>query len=281
MSTPDQASWRQSRSALKERVVTAVVLIAGMLVALFALPTAVGMLALALVILGGAWEWAGFVGADRRSPLRVAYAAAIAAAMAACWWSTELDPALYRSLLWASGLWWIVALAWLVRFPTRIPLALNVVCGGLVLVPAWLALARLLDGPRGAEWLLFVFVLVWAADIGAFFVGRAVGRVRLAVRVSPGKTWEGVLGGLAMAGVAAVAGAWWFGLPVTGFVALCLAAALVSVVGDLTVSMFKRHAGLKDSSDLLPGHGGILDRIDSMMAAAPLFVLGLDWVGVT
>jgi phosphatidate cytidylyltransferase len=90
--------------------------------------------------------------------------------MAAAWWLTELEPGLYRVLLWASGLWWAVALGWLVRFPTPIPLGLNVVCGVLVLVPAWLALARLLDGPRGPEWLLFVFVLVWAADIGAFFV---------------------------------------------------------------------------------------------------------------
>jgi len=259
---------------------TAIVLIAGMLVALFALPPAVGMLALALVILGGAWEWAGFFGADTRSAARVGYAAAIAALMALCWWCTELDPRWYRFLLWTAGIWWAIALVWLIRFPTPIPLALNTICGVLVLVPAWLALARILDGPRGPEWLLFIFVLVWAADIGAFFVGRAVGRVRLAVRVSPGKTWEGVLGGLTMAGFAAIAGAWWFGLPVTGFVALCLAAALVSVVGDLTVSMFKRHAGLKDSSDLLPGHGGILDRIDSMMAAAPLFALGLGWLGV-
>jgi phosphatidate cytidylyltransferase len=280
MSAPDQASWRQPRSALRARVTTAIVLIAGMLVALFALPPAVSMLALALVILGGAWEWAGFFGADTRSAARVSYAAAIGALMILCWWCTELDPRLYRMLLWTAGIWWAIALAWLIRFPTPIPLQINVVCGVLVLVPAWLALARMLDGPRGPEWLLFIFVLIWAADIGAFFVGRAVGRVRLAVRVSPGKTWEGVLGGLAMAGLAALAGAWWFQLPVVGFVALSLAAALVSVVGDLTVSMFKRHSGLKDSSDLLPGHGGILDRIDSMMAAAPLFALGLEWLGV-
>src|SRR5262245_17354855 len=108
MSTPDQASWRQPRSALKERVITAIVLIAGMLVALFALPAAVGMLALALVILGGAWEWAGFFGADPKSATRVGYAAVMAAAMAACWWLTDLQPALYRPILWASCLWWLV-----------------------------------------------------------------------------------------------------------------------------------------------------------------------------
>jgi phosphatidate cytidylyltransferase len=279
MSTRGQANWRQSTSALRQRVITAIVLIAGMLVALFLLPTAVGMLALALVFLGGAWEWAGFFGADRRSPLRVGYASAVGAAIALCWWLTDLAPALLRTIMWISAVWWAVALVWLCRFPTRIPLGVNVACGFLVLLPAWLALASLLHGVRGVEWLLFVFVLVWAADIGAFFVGRAVGRVRLAPRVSPGKTWEGVIGGLVTAACAAVAGALWFERPMTAFVALCLAAALGSVVGDLTVSMFKRHAGLKDSSDLLPGHGGILDRVDSMMAAAPLFVLGLEWLG--
>jgi phosphatidate cytidylyltransferase len=272
-------SWRQPRSALRQRVLTAIVLIAGMLLALFAMPATAGALALALVMLGGAWEWAGFFGAPPRSAERIAYAAGVALLMAVFWALTELDPALYRTVLWGAVLWWLVALAWLFRFPTRVPAPVGILCGILVLVPAWLALGRLLFAERGAHWLLFVFVLVWAADIGAFFVGRAVGRVRLAPRVSPGKTWEGVLGGLAAASVAAILGAWWLKQPPAPFVALCIAAALASVVGDLTVSMFKRHAGLKDSSDLLPGHGGILDRIDSMMAAAPLFVLGLRWIG--
>lgn len=279
MSTPELASWRQAApSALRQRIVTALVLIAGLLIVLYALPRTVGILTLALVLLGGAWEWAGFVGADSRSAWRVGYAAGIAALMGLCWWAIELAPGLQRGLLWGAAAWWAVALGWLFRFPTRIPQSLIMACGALVLVPAWVALAHLLLGPKGAQWLLFVFVLVWAADIGAFFAGRALGRVRLAPRVSPGKTWEGVLGGLVTAGLAAAGGAWWFKQPTSAFVGLCLAVALASVVGDLTVSMFKRHAGLKDSSGLLPGHGGILDRIDSMMAAAPLFVLGSGWL---
>ena len=272
-------SWRHPRSALRQRVLTAIVLIAGMLVALFAMPATAGALALALVMLGGAWEWAGFFGAHPRSPERIAYAAGMALLMAVFWALTEVDQTLYRAVLWGAALWWLIALGWLFRFPTRIPAPVGILCGILVLVPAWLALARLLFEPRGDHWLLFVFVLVWAADIGAYFVGRAIGRVRLAPRVSPNKTWEGVLGGLAAASLAAVFGARWLDQPLAGFFALCVAAALASIVGDLTVSMFKRHAGLKDSSDLLPGHGGILDRIDSMMAAAPLFVLGLRWIG--
>jgi phosphatidate cytidylyltransferase len=276
VTAPDPAGWRQSRAALVQRVGTALVLVAGLLVVLFALPRQVAILVLALALLGGAWEWAGFAGAGATG--RTAYAAGIAALMALAWWAVALDPRLYRALLWAAVLWWLVALGWLFRFPTRIPLWLIVACGALVLVPAWLALAHLLLGPDGREWLLFVFVLVWAADIGAFFAGRAFGRVRLAPRVSPGKTWEGVIGGLLLATAAAAAGAWWFAVPASAFVGLCLAVALASIVGDLTVSMFKRHAGLKDSGDLLPGHGGILDRIDSLMAAGPLFVLGVAWV---
>lgn len=272
------AGTRAQPSALRQRVVTAVLLICGLLLLLFLLPAAVSALALALVLLGGAWEWGGFLGQAPKAAARVFYAAAIALLMALAWWATEVAPPLYRGVLWAAAAWWGVALVWLARFPTPIPRAVIVGCGALVLVPAWLALAHVLFAADGAQWLLFVFVLVWAADIGAFFAGRAFGRVRLAPRVSPGKTWEGVLGGLVAAAAVAVAGAWWFAVPATPFVALCLAVALISVVGDLTVSMFKRHAGLKDSSGLLPGHGGILDRIDSMTAAAPLFALGLAWV---
>ena len=126
--------------------------------------------------------------------------------------------------------------------------------------------------------MLFLLLLVWAADIGAFFAGRSFGRLKLAPQVSPAKTWEGVLGGLGAAALVAAAGAWWFDLPRVAFLSLCLAVALISVVGDLTESMFKRYAGLKDSGSVFPGHGGVLDRIDSVTAAAPLFLLGLRWM---
>jgi phosphatidate cytidylyltransferase len=133
---------------------------------------------------------------------------------------------------------------------------------------------------RAPSYLVFVLVLVFAADIGAYFAGRNFGRLKLAPRVSPGKTWEGVLGGLVSAALVAVVGAYWFDLPLARFLPLCTAVAAVSIVGDLTESMFKRYVGLKDSSKLLPGHGGILDRIDSLTAATPVFALGLMWLGV-
>jgi phosphatidate cytidylyltransferase len=127
--------------------------------------------------------------------------------------------------------------------------------------------------------LLFLLVLIAAADIGAYFGGRRFGRRKLAPRVSPNKTWEGFWSGVAAAGCAAVVGGWLLGKPLLPWVAVCVAVALVSVVGDLVESMFKRQAGLKDSSSLLPGHGGVLDRLDSLSAAGPMFLLGLLLLG--
>ena len=127
---------------------------------------------------------------------------------------------------------------------------------------------------------MFTLILVFAADIGAYFGGRLFGRVKLAPQVSPGKTWEGVLGGMVLSGAWALGGSLWFHLPWVTFVPLCAAAVAFSIVGDLTESMLKRFAGLKDSGSLLPGHGGMMDRIDSITAAAPVLFFGLTLMGV-
>jgi phosphatidate cytidylyltransferase len=137
-----------------------------------------------------------------------------------------------------------------------------------------------MDLPRGEEWILFAFMLVWMADIGGYFFGRRLGRTKLAPHVSPGKTWEGALGGLVLSVVVAIAGAVWFALPVERFLPLCLAVVAFSIVGDLTESLLKRYAGMKDSGSVFPGHGGVMDRIDSVTAAAPLLYFGLTTLGV-
>jgi phosphatidate cytidylyltransferase len=148
--------------------------------------------------------------------------------------------------------------------------------GLLSLVPCWLALVYVTFTTQSTHWVLFTLALVWAADTGAFFAGRWLGRVPLAPRVSPKKTWEGALGGvLASAIVAWVAATWWLSVPVWPFVFTCIAVAALSIVGDLTESMLKRSSGLKDSGSLFPGHGGMLDRIDSVTAAAPALVFAL------
>ncbi len=120
-----------------------------------------------------------------------------------------------------------------------------------------------------------VLAIVWAADVGAYTFGRWLGRIKLAPAVSPGKTWEGVSGGLLVAAAAAWIAAILIGLPAGALLALGVVTALVSVLGDLAVSVFKRNVGLKDTGTLLPGHGGVMDRIDSLTAAIPVFVLGL------
>ena len=173
--------------------------------------------------------------------------------------------------------WWVLALIWTFFFPTPIPAVVRWAVGFLVLIPLYLALITLYAADPMI--LLFALLIVWVADSGAFFAGKTLGRVKLAPKISPGKTWEGVIGGLAAVVLLTLLWSVWVDTNLAVFVPFCMAVACVSIVGDLTVSMFKRTVGLKDSGGLFPGHGGILDRIDSVAAAAPLFALGIGWAG--
>ncbi len=267
---------------LRQRIITAVLLGSGLLVVLLWLPASMAIGVFALIALVGAWEWSAFPG-FRLPAVRFLYVCAVAIAITLVWRGTLEDGRL-EIMLWIAAAWWLIAFFWVALTPATYTRLLAAASGLLVLVPAWVALAHLYLQPvqevaaPGPQLVLFLLLLVWTVDIGAFFVGRSLGRLKLAPRVSPAKTWEGVLGGLAAAAAVAAVGAWWFDLPRVAFLSLCLAAALISIVGDLTESMFKRHAGLKDSGSVFPGHGGVLDRIDSLTAAAPLFLLGLRWL---
>ena len=259
---------------LKQRVITAVLGVAGLLLVLFALPSAAVQLVIALVILAGAWEWSGFLGA-RSTATRAGYVLFIAALMGLVTWKA---PLINGPLFIVAMAWWAAALVWIFFFPTPIPASVRWAAGALVLVPLCSALIVLyLASP---VILLGGLLIVWAADTGAFVAGKLFGRVKLAPLISPGKSWEGVIGGLLTVALLALAGAQLFDVRVAVLVPFCLAVACASVVGDLTVSMFKRTAGLKDSGSLFPGHGGVLDRIDSVAAAAPLFALGIGWTGL-
>jgi len=266
-------------SGLRERVLTALLLAAAVIVILFWLPPGVAVLAVMFVVAVGAWEWAGLAGL--KTPVaRAGYTGALALATALAWGQTA-DVAPRIAFLWVAAAWWLLALVWVATAPGRGGPRTAAVAGFLVLVPAAVALGRLVTlEPNGQTLLLFLLVLIAAADVGAYFGGRRFGRRKLAPRVSPGKTWEGLVAGFAGAGLAAVAGGWLLGYPVLPWLAVCLLVALVSVVGDLAESMFKRRAGVKDSSSLLPGHGGVLDRLDSVSAAGPVFLLGLYLLGV-
>ena len=260
---------------LKQRVLTAVVAVVLLLLVLYPAPTVLTRAVIAALFLAAAWEWSGFL-SPRSTPVRLSFLALIALSELVLF---VVLPALglYQLLAIVAALWWSTALVWLFLFPTGISQWVVWLCGALVLLPAYAALDWLfLQSPH---FLLALLVIVWSADIGAYFAGRALGRVKLAPEVSPGKTWEGVAGGLLAVAVVISVGTPLAGLPLLSWLSFGAAVALLSVVGDLTVSMFKRHSGVKDSGRLFPGHGGILDRIDSVCAAAPLFAVGVAIMG--
>jgi phosphatidate cytidylyltransferase len=185
-------------------------------------------------------------------------------------------------VLIAALAWWLAALVWIARFgdpKIAWPGWLRALVGIVVLVPTWWALVALHElSPSGRYYLLFLLALVWAADSAAYFAGRLWGTNKLAPSISPGKTWEGVWGALIAGLLLGILGVIVFGVQGSrwvAFVVLCTATVAFSILGDLAESAFKRQSGLKDSGYLLPGHGGILDRVDSLTAAAPVFMLGL------
>lgn len=269
-------------AALRQRVSTALVLAAILLVILFALPPMATSLLIAAAILGGAWEWSAFLNTDRRR-WRMIYVALVGVGLLFAWQWSATPSGLVQVLVF-SALWWLVALGWILVAPNRggsISAALSGLCA---LIPTGIALARVREAGatplEGAGWLLFVVLVVMAADVAAYFAGHRFGRTKLAPEVSPGKTWEGVFGGVLASSTLGAASALWLGWPVFGIAVLAAGAAAFSVVGDLTESLVKRHCGLKDSGHLFPGHGGVLDRLDSLTAGVPLFVLGLLQAGV-
>jgi phosphatidate cytidylyltransferase len=267
-------------SGLAKRVLTGAILAAFIVAATLFLSNPWFAVLVAAFVIIGAWEWSGMAGWP--SPLsRFAYCAGFVPVLLGAGWLLESQGGTFALLL--GGLaWWLVALAWVVRVQQglaiealEVPLV-RVVAGWLILVPAWGAIVRLHSGSEsGALWVLYLLLLIATADSAAYFVGRRVGRRQLASNVSPGKSVEGAAGALtAVAALAVVVSLLADMASPLGFVALSLVTATVSILGDLTESVFKRRAGLKDSGSIVPGHGGILDRIDSVTAAAPVFVLG-------
>lgn len=258
---------------LGQRVATALVLLAVFLAAVFWFPTPWFALALSLVVLVGAAEWAALTGIEQRA-LRAAWLAAFSFLLWLVW--SHLATAVFY-LVAAGSAFWLLVLARLWMSPTSAePAWLRQLAAVAALVPAWSALVYLHFADL--RLLISVFLIVWLADTGAYFCGRAFGKRKLAPLLSPGKTIEGLLGGIVSATVFAVASAVWMGMDPAcnlAWTAVCIVTALFSVIGDLWESKLKRIAGVKDSGALLPGHGGVLDRIDSVTAAAPVFVTGL------
>ncbi len=262
---------------LKQRVITAVVMAAVFIAVLFLCPPLVFAVFVGAVTVTAAWEWANLC--HLTSALaRIAYTFSIVAVAAALLALLHLTAWLQlQQILIVSCVWWALALLWIQGYPTSAVLWqstwMRMAMGILVLIPAFLSLVHLRNSPNG-HWLVIAVVLVVAAaDIGAYFAGRRFGRHKLAPNVSPGKSWEGVFGGLLAVAALGIAFALSRDLRLDLVLVLAVPAAMVSVIGDLLESMLKRFRGIKDSGHILPGHGGVLDRIDGLVAAVPVFTL--------
>ncbi|WP_373099095.1 MULTISPECIES: phosphatidate cytidylyltransferase [Pasteurellaceae] len=278
---------------LKQRVLSAIVLIAAVFAALFLFSPFYFALAVGAVVTLGIWEWTQF--ARVKTGFWRLLITGLAGAFLFLWLFGEADylnvgrvfSGYAQPLLLVAVIWWLVALGFVLSYPASVKIwgksaLLQFVFALLTLIPFLVGVLRLrLDAYithpyHGVMLLLYVFILVWAADSGAYFAGRRFGKHKLAPKVSPNKSWQGVIGGLITAAVLAalfiaLVPDELFSSATAPFIVLSVCTVAVSILGDLTESMFKRESGIKDSSHLIPGHGGILDRIDSLTAAVPFF----------
>jgi len=259
---------------LRYRIATALVLVPLALAAIFLLPEQWYAIVFCAVAGLGAYEWAGMLG-SRKLSQRLVYVAVFAGLVFALYG----QPHLHRPILVAGCVFWVFAVIGVLVFPRAEGLYKNgwfmAVVGLALLIPGWVGLVVIRAQDQGSYWLLWLFVLVWGADVGAYFAGRAFGKHKLAPAVSPGKTWQGAIGGFLLAAVLCGSALPWLQASWLPWLPLMVALIVVSVFGDLFESVAKRASGVKDSGSLLPGHGGVLDRIDSLLAVLPVFAVML------
>jgi phosphatidate cytidylyltransferase len=264
---------------LKQRVVTAVILSVLILGVLFGAPAWSFGVVVLLVTSVAAWEWANLCNTSSIVG-RILYSGLLLLTGCSVGWRLYThDWLALQQVLLPACLWWLMALLWIKSYPKSAGLWqtawMRHLMGFVVLIPCALSLMYLRLLPDGSLMVATLVGLVAAADIGAYFAGRAFGRHKLAPQVSPGKSWEGVFGGVFCVMTIGLTAAVWQNLNPLITLAVILPVGLASVVGDLLESMLKRHRGIKDSGVILPGHGGVLDRIDGLMAAAPVFAFAL------
>ncbi|HYM86563.1 MAG TPA: phosphatidate cytidylyltransferase [Pseudoxanthomonas sp.] len=291
----------------RTRVIAALIMAPVAIAAILLLPTPWLAALTALVFLMGLWEWFKLSEIDDTLSRTILLIANLLLMVLLLWASRgpgRPSPALFQIVTLVGACWWVVSLLWLRFFSfasdhETCARVFKLAAGTLAVIPAWCALCLVHSSnfessemargwvPVGHLWLLTALSIVWAADSGAYFAGRQFGgkwfgNRKLAPRISPNKTLEGLLGGLAAGVLAGLGFAWLAGLTlahVPGFIVVAIAAVLFSVVGDLFESLLKRHVGAKDSGNVIPGHGGILDRLDGVLAALPIFAVGKELFG--
>ena len=279
----------------KTRLLAALIMAPIAILGVLFVPTPILAALSAVVFLAALWEWLKLAEVDdtlARATLLLCNAAVMAALV---WGSRSAQGgsfALLQLVVLIGVAWWLLAMLWMKHYHFAADhdshaRAFKLLAGTLAVIPAWCALGLIhASQPNGHQWLLLALFLVWAADSGAYFAGRHLGgklfKRRLAPRISPNKTIEGLLGGLLLALVVAIVGALLIGAApaqLPAITAVALATVLFSVVGDLFESLLKRHVGAKDSGNLIPGHGGVLDRLDGVLAALPIFAVGKELFG--
>jgi phosphatidate cytidylyltransferase len=274
---------------LKQRVITAVILLALLLPALF-YPNPIPFNAMTLLLIAAAgWEWARLNGCSHQPALL--WGAALGVVLATLWMTVGLGAA-GPWLWWLAGGFWLLLTPWLLKqgiggWPL-VPRWLRLSVGWVLIGLAWWAMAQARE--QGIGMLLSILLLVWVADVAAYFGGKALGKRKLAINISPGKSWEGAISGaLGVLLLAVLWNAWWpnpasptlfthvfaWGWPLALLAVFVLTA--MSVTGDLVESLVKRSAGMKDSSQLLPGHGGVLDRVDALLPVLPVAMMLMGW----
>lgn len=275
----------------KERLLTALVLAPIMIGGIFFLPLKEFAIFIAVIATVGAWEWANIAGYQKNWS-RILYAAFVFLVLYASARFLDRNEDYKIVYLGMGALWWIVAFALVARYPNNTEMwgarPIRALLGLCVLVPMWVGFMHLKLEPHSSLLIVYVMFVVWGADTGAYFAGKQWGKSKLAPHVSPGKSWAGFWGGFVTTLLVATGFALYVhhnlqpmdAASITRLFIITVVTFVISVLGDLVESMMKRHRGIKDSSSLLPGHGGVLDRIDSMAAAVPVFafmMLMLDW----
>lgn len=266
---------------LYQRILTAIPMAAFVVWMIFFQPTSVFFLFVLFIVLVSAFEWARLSGINN-NPLRILFALIITSGT----WAVQYYLADYAHFfIYVSVLWWF-SISYYLRFAkpgaANSDLKLDKLLIAIVVLPAVaFAMQKIHAMQQGGEWLFYALALVWVADIGAYFSGKKFGKNKLAPNISPGKTKEGLIGAVVVTSVYTLIASYYFELDTERSALLVLLSVIltfISVSGDLYVSFLKREAGLKDSGNILPGHGGILDRVDSALAAIPVFAVGYNWL---